>query len=162
MSTTCPSRLGVRLLIVAAIVVVLIVAPPTVVRTPLAQAQIGVPGLFTCSDGSQSFSGCGGVGIGYCGGILGSGQACSGPGISTTSSGCTGTVCMPLAVNACPVGGGVRPGQPCGVATGLVSAGPWLPAPRTYGASGKYCTFTNGQKIWVPSGASPAQLGCHG
>jgi hypothetical protein len=103
MSARCVFRRRAGLLLALAIVGALVFVLPSIRRAPVAQAQTGVPGLFTCSDGSQSFSGCGGVGIGYCGGALvANGQACSGPGVTTTSPGCTGTVCVPAATNTCP------------------------------------------------------------
>jgi len=114
MSDVWPPRHGVRWLVSVALLVALILTLPSLGGAGLAHAQIGVPGLVTCSDGSQSFSGCGGGGIGYCGGSLGFGQACSGSGVGTASPGCTGTVCAPLATSACPGGVSVRPGQACG------------------------------------------------
>jgi len=114
MSDVWPSRHGVQWLVSVALLVALILTLPSLGGAGLAHAQIGVPGLFTCSDGSQSFSGCGGAGIGYCGGSLGLGQACSGPGVGTASPGCMGSVCAPLATNACQGGVSVRPGQACG------------------------------------------------
>jgi len=155
MSTIRSSGLGARLLVAAAIVVGLMVALPSIAAHAAGSGQIGVSGLSTCSDGSQSFGGCGGTGIGYCGGALVSGLACSGPGIKTTSPGCTGTVCVPVASN----GGSVRSGQAYRGAIGSASAGPGLPASAS---NGTYCTISADETIWVPSGASPDAMGCSG
>jgi len=158
-STICSSRLGARLLIAAAILVALVITGPSIPVHAEGAGQIVVSGLSTCSNGTQSFSGCGSAGIGYCGGALGVGQACSGPGVRTTSPGCSGTVCVPLASNAGPGGARVALGQAYAVGPGYASAGTGQPAPRTYVASGEYCTVGS-EKIWVPSGASPSQMGC--
>jgi hypothetical protein len=53
-------------------------------------------------------------------------------------------------------------GDNYGLAPGVASAAPGQPEPNTYVASGSYCTSASGQKIWVPSGATPATMGCSG
>jgi hypothetical protein len=155
--STCSPRLGKRLLIAAAILLGVVITSPSVGAHAAGYGPIVVSGLSTCSNGTQSFGGCGSAGIGYCGGSLGSGQACSGPGVRTTSPGCSGTVCVPIASGG---GSGLRQGQAYGAATNYASSGPGLSAPRTYVASGNYCTLGNGEKIWVATGASAASMGC--
>jgi len=145
-------RRRASLLLALSIIGALVFVLQSVTRAPVAQAQTGVPGLFTCSDGSQSFSGCGGVGIGYCGGsMVGNGQACSGPGVTTTSPGCTGLLCVPSATNTCPGGVHVSNGQSCSQASNSQTC-----PNGSHPLAGQSCIY-----ITCPNGFSvPVNVGC--
>jgi len=106
-------RRGMRPLLAVALIAAFAFILPSLVHPSVTRAQVGNPGLLTCSDGSVGFS-CAGTGIGYCGGALvGAGQACSGPGVSTSSPGCSGTFCAPSTTTTCPGGVIVALGQSC-------------------------------------------------
>jgi hypothetical protein len=173
MSSAWSSRRGLRWPVsVALLVAVLLALPAFGGGAEPAMAQTGVPGLFTCSDGSQSFSGCGGAGIGYCGGALGApGQPGSGPGIGGNSA-CAPATCLGGASNACPWGLSVRPGLACG-SSGItypygeytysplnaIYTPPWygyigIPSPAYAGASWKPCIVQGRGFVWIPLGAA--------
>jgi hypothetical protein len=146
-------RHGVRLSIAGAIVAALIFTLPWVVSASITRAQ----GLSTCSDGSQSFSGCGGAGIGYCGGALGAGQACSGPGVRTASPGCTGAVCVPLASMGVAASSGYTYSPLNTIYTPYTPAsyGPTAGSRASYaGASWRPCTVQGRGFVWLPAGVT--------
>jgi len=83
MPMNCSSRHRMPRFIVLLMLAILLLSTAVIRRAPSAFAQTGVPGLLTCSDGSQVSLGqsCA-TGVSYCNGALvGPGQACSGPGV---------------------------------------------------------------------------------
>jgi hypothetical protein len=147
MDPICALRRAARLTILLAAIGALAFILPSIISAPPVSAQTGVPGLFTCSDGSQSLSGCSGVGIGFCGGsMVSAGQACSGPGVG----GCGPGQCFPSPINTCPGGLSLS----CSTTSNQQNC-PNAPANSrvAVGSSCIYITCPNGNQV-------PANVGC--
>jgi hypothetical protein len=148
---------------------------PAAVGGPTASAQ--VPGITTCPQGTfiEANVNCSTFATVFCpgGGLAGPQQACpinppapsplntpsvtvnlsqtcaNGIVISVTQTCPNGVVTL----TTCPNGLSVPAGQQCSVKTTTAAA-------ALQKGSGQYCDLPNGGQVWVPSGASPADMGC--
>lgn len=144
-------RHSTRLALTVAAAAALLYAVPFLFSVPSSSAQ----GFGTCADGNVVFAGqaCNNIGPVFCpgGGVAGAGLPC---GLSSsftnvanlpvfnTSQICSTGIVISI-TQSCP-NGNVRPARVATLNTG-----------------GQYCTLAKGGgQVWVPAGASPADMGC--